>query len=256
MFYPGLHQAGDAQHFARCMISVNRLMTRRAPVRCRHVAVDSGAFTKVFKYGGYPDPPEVYAGHVNRLAGVIEGIDFASSEDLMCEPFILAKTGLGVADHQRITIERYDALRSLISSAVYVLPVLQGYAPNEYLAHLAQYGDRLPPGAWVGVGSVCKRNGNVSALESVLMAIKETRPDLRLHGFGVKTTGLESTVVRDCLHSADSMAWSTAARKARHAGDMTRSANNWREAAAFVVKVERQMGRRQRHFQTSMWSGL
>jgi len=78
--------------------------------------------------------------------------------------------------------------------------------------------------AWVGVGSVCKRNGNIQAIESVLLAIHAERPDLLLHGFGLKTTALSSGLVQELLHTADSMAWSFAARMAG------RNANNWREA--------------------------
>jgi hypothetical protein len=60
---------------------------------------------------------------------------------------------------------------------------------------------------------VCKRNGDPRAIEAVLLAIKSARPDLRLHGFGIKGTALSSGLVRDLLYSADSMAWSYAARR-------------------------------------------
>lgn len=65
----------------------------------------------------------------------------------MCEPAMLAKTGLTVADHQRLTIERYDALVPLVGD-VYLMPVLQGYRPDEYVSHIEQYGARLKPGMW------------------------------------------------------------------------------------------------------------
>ena len=39
-----------------------------------------------------------------------------------------------VADHQRLTIERYDALVPLVKP--YVMPVLQGYTVGDYLRHL------------------------------------------------------------------------------------------------------------------------
>ena len=53
----------------------------------------------------------------------------------------------------------------------------------------------------------------------------------RLHGFGAKLTALQSQEVRGLLHSADSMAWSFAARKAG------RDANSWREAAAVAARI-------------------
>lgn len=173
--------------------------------------MDSGAFTTVNKFGGYPEEPAVYAAQIRRWADNGELLA-AVSQDYMCEPFVLARTGLTIADHQRLTIERYDALLEAGTAGVYVMPVLQGYAPADYVAHIRQYGPRLAHGAWVGVGSVCKRNGTPSAIECVLLAIKAERPDLRLHGFGVKITSLGSQLVRDLLHSADSMAWSYAAR--------------------------------------------
>jgi hypothetical protein len=81
---------------------------------------------------------------------------------------------------------------------------------------------------WVGVGSVCKRNTNIMAIWMVLDAIKDVRPDLRLHGFGLKKTSLQEPIIRDLLYSADSMAWSFAARREG------RNANDWREAKAFI----------------------
>lgn len=230
-FYVGLHQPSDARHFARCMVSVNRLRGRRSDFAAGDWMLDSGAFTEVTAHGGYRDAPEVYAAQVARWAGVGR-LRCAVSQDWMCEPFVLRITGLSVADHQRLTIARYDALRALVPGHVHVLPVVQGYLPEHYAAHVAAYGERLRPGMWVGVGSVCKRNGRASEMAAVLRAVKSGRPDLRLHGFGAKTTALESAEVRGLLHSADSMAWSFQARK------QGRDANDWREAAAFVARIE------------------
>ncbi len=141
-------------------------------------------------------------------------------------------TGLDVATHQRLTIERYGRIRAAVPPHIHVMPVLQGYQPEEYLTHLEQYGDRLTFGMWVGVGSVCKRNGDPAAIEAVLGAIKKARPDLRLHGFGLKLTALSSKRVCQWLWSADSLAWSFAARR------QGRDGNNWREAARFVDRIE------------------
>lgn len=193
-FYPGLHQPADAQHFDRACISIHRLERRRKPVACPRVFVDSGAFTKLAKHGRYPEPVEVYAAQLHRLwtGGVVQ-IEVASCQDYMCEPFMLAKTGLTILEHQRLTIERYDALvvelhRLFDGPPPFpVLPVLQGFSAADYLRHLAMYGARLTPGMWVGVGSVCKRQGDVATIEGLLSAIAEVRPDLRLHGFRRET---------------------------------------------------------------------
>lgn len=230
-FFLGLHQPSDAAHVPAAFISVHRLRQRRGPFRVGRWILDSGAFTTLELHGGYPEPPEAYASEVRRWAGNGELLA-AVSQDYMCEPFMLARTGLTVADHQRLTIERYDALLCCDLGGVYLMPVLQGYAPADYVQHIEDYGDRLASGAWVGVGSVCKRNGSPAEVEEVLLAIKTMRPDLRLHAFGVKTTSMASGLVQSLLHSADSIAWSYAARR------QGRNANDWREAARFRRRIE------------------
>lgn len=227
----GLHQPADARHFPRCMVSVNRLRARRGPFPVQDWLLDSGAFTQLFRHHDYLEPPDAYADQVLRWAGV-GNLLAASSEDYMCEPFILARTGKTVAEHQALTLERYRALRRLVRGRAYILPVLQGFAPEDYARHVRQYGALLRAGQWVGVGSVCKRNARPEAVVDVLRAIYQVRPDLRLHGFGLKVTAVERADVRALLHSADSMAWSFAAR---YEG---RNANDWREAAHYVQRVE------------------
>lgn len=235
MFYVGLHQPSDAKHFERAFVSVNRVRHRRKPIGARSWIMDSGAFTELSTFGHYRHSVEHYAEVINCWAHD-PGLIAAVAQDYMCEPWIVAKTGLSIEEHQRLTIERYDQLLPLVS--VYVMPVLQGYAPADYLRHLEMYGDRLGQGAYVGVGSVCKRNGNPAAIEKVLSAIKHARPDLRLHGFGLKTTSLGYADICDLLYSADSMAWSFAARK------QGRDGNSFVEARNFVAKIEAQKPRR------------
>lgn len=233
-FYIGLHQPSDARHFPRVCISVNRVRGRRSPVVIGQenngsALLDSGAFTELAAHGCYRHTVNEYAAAVRRLHNLIN-LDACVAQDYMCEPFMVAKTGLSVAEHQRLTIERYDALLAE-DLPCYVLPVLQGYSPGDYVRHIDAYGGRLEPHMWVGVGSVCKRNSQPASVARVLQAIKRARPDLRLHGFGVKLTALQHPAVRDLLYSADSMAWSYSARK------QGRSANDWREAAAFEKRI-------------------
>lgn len=242
-FYIGLHTPSHAARFTRSMISLNRLRTRRADFRANHWILDSGAFTEVSRYGAHRTTPETYAEYIRRWArcGTLEA---AVTQDWMCEPFILERTGLSVADHQRLTLEGYDRLRALAAPHL-IMPVFQGYRPAEYAAHVRAYGPRLAPGAWVGVGSVCKRNARVGEVEAVLLAIQAVRPDLRLHGFGLKTTALRSGLVRSLLWSSDSMAWSFAARK------QGRDRNHWSEAARYVTAVAEAPVR-----DCSLWEGV
>jgi hypothetical protein len=235
-FYVGLYMPGQAKHFERCCISVNRLRERKQRVPSDEWMMDSGAFTELSQHGYYRHTAEEYAADVNRIAaGTVTGrsncgLVAAVSQDWMCEPFIIEKTGFTVQLHQEMTIERYDAIRNRCK--VYVMPVLQGYEPADYVWHIELYGERLIPNMWVGVGSVCKRNTSVAEVEDILAAIKARRPDLCLHGFGLKTTALGSSLVRDRLYSADSMAWSFSAWKEG------RDANDWNEAKAFIKRIE------------------
>lgn len=235
VFYPGLHHASMAQHFDRCCIHVGILKNRRKSLGCKELLLDSQAFMKLKLYGGYPESPQVYVDRIHRIAMLCPGVT-PVTEDYMCEPFMLAATGKNVAEHQDMTIARYEAIRSTLDSSLYLMPVLQGYTPREYAFHLRLYGDLIPYGAWVGVGSVCKRNTDPAAIKAVLSAIKAARPDLRLHGFGVKITALKSSMIRGLLHSADSMAWSFAER--RNGGN----ANDWRAARRFEERINYRPG--------------
>lgn len=233
-FFIGLHQPADAKNFECAFISVNRLRDRKGPFAVGDWIMDSGAFTEISTHGRYLTTPAEYAAEIRRWAKN-GNLLAAVAQDYMCEPWIVAKTGLSVAEHQRRTIQRYDELLMWLDqpkrSDVYVMPVLQGYQPAEYVDHLRAYGDRLAFGAWVGVGSVCKRNGDARAIEDVLLAIHRERPDLKLHGFGLKTTALSSGLVQELLHTADSMAWSYNARR------NGRNANDWREAKRWADRI-------------------
>ena len=63
------------------------------------------------------------------------------------------------------------------------------------------------------------------------MAIHRERPDLRLHGFGVKTTALQSGLIQELLYTADSMAWSFETRK------LGRNGNSWKEAKTWADRI-------------------
>ena len=236
LFYVGLHEPAHARHFARAFISVNRLRRRKAPFPAQAWIMDSGAFTEIAAHGHYRHDVAHYAADIVRWRDN-GGLVCAVAQDWMCEPWIVRKTGLTVAEHQRRTIDRYDALMEA-DTGVAIMPVLQGFDPDDYRRHIAAYGDRLTHGAYVGVGSVCKRNGDPAAILAVLDAIHADRPDLRLHGFGLKATSLMCRPITARLHSADSMAWSFAERR-RGSGRQ----NDWTAAREFEASILAGQGR-------------
>lgn len=230
IFYTGIHDVSLARYVDRAFISVNRLRSknRKSFFKVNEWILDSGAFSEIASYGHFRYSVREYANWINRFKSCGNMI-MAVSQDYMCEDSMLIKTKLTVIEHQRLTIERYDSLIPLTD--MYIMPVLQGYKPLEYVNHIRMYDDRLSYGMKVGVGSVCKRNGKPKEIAAVLEAIKTERPDLRLHGFGLKKTSLENAYIISMLHSADSMAWSY---NARITG---RNPNSGLEAAAFSKTI-------------------
>jgi len=229
-FYIGTHMVNHAEHFDQCFISINVLRKRKSDFTVNDWIMDSGAFTEISTFGHYRFPVEDYASDINRWK-ICGKLEYAVCQDYMCEPFIIEKTGLDIAEHQRLTIERYDSLIPLTD--VPILPVLQGYVSTDYLKHLEMYGNRLLIGCRVGVGSICKRNSSPKEIAIILELIKRDRPDLRLHGFGLKTTALANAYICSLIYSADSMAWSYRAR--RNGGN----ANGLKEALDFITEIKR-----------------
>lgn len=182
----------------------------------RHIAtgpwaLDSGGFSALSRYGHYLWSASSYVSKVHSACAECGTPLWVACQDWMCEPSVLLRTGLAVAEHQRRTVQSYRDLCAL-SPSVPWLPVLQGYSLTDYLRCLALYayaGVPLRRGALVGIGSVCRRQ-RTEELRAVLAPL--SRLGLRLHGFGVKATGLRSCA--DLLWSADSCAWSYRLRRA------------------------------------------
>lgn len=228
-FFTGLDDLYYAFRFDRCFISVNRLRDRVSDFKVNDWIMDSGAFTELSMHGRYRWPVDEYAALINRWM-TCGNMLAAVSQDYMCESFIVEKTGYTVEEHQLRTIHRYQALVGM--TPAYIMPVLQGFKPHEYIEHIERYGFLLKQDAWCGVGSVCKRNSHPAVIEFILRGIKRKRPDLRLHGFGLKLTALRRPGVRALLHSSDSMAWSLNARK------NGRSAHDWMQADNYRERID------------------
>ncbi|MXY97584.1 MAG: hypothetical protein F4Z29_07495 [Gemmatimonadetes bacterium] len=237
VMYPGVHQTTLARHVSRCMISVNILIRRVSDFEVGDWIMDSGAFTRISTGKDHLEPG-MYAEIAHRWHGC-GNLQAVVSQDWMCEPFVLAVTGGTVQRHQDQTTERYLDLRTRIDTAdgPYLMPVLQGYTPEQYAAHARDLSPFIGHNAWVGVGSVCKRQGRPDSLAAVLEAIHDVRPDWRLHGFGVKSTSLRSSRVCDRLATVDSMAWSYAARMQRLASGEGPSPNSAEALLGWMAKI-------------------
>lgn len=189
-------------------------------------AIDSGGFTELRQHGGWVTTPEAYAAQVAELDERTGTLAWAATQDWMVEDDALRRTGLTVDEHQRRTVQSFlDLVR--IAPHVRWLPVLQGQTLAQYLAHLDMFeaaGVHLASMERVGVGSVCRRQRSTE-IAGILRELAAR--GLRLHGFGVKTGGLE--LAAKYLASADSLAWSLGARKRGEPGDC----NSQRVAEAY-----------------------
>jgi len=208
-FYLGTHEPAWLKRVEiPLFVSTRRLERRKSMPRALGPwALDSGGFTEIEQFGEWRTSPEEYAARVHRYRDEIGNLEWCAPQDWMCEPFMLAKTGLTVEDHQRLTVRSVQVLRQELGDLV--VPVLQGWAHDDYLRHVAMYeaaGFDLVAERVVGLGSVCRRQGTTEAADLV----RALQP-IRLHGFGMKTLGLPK--YGHLLESADSMAWSLNARK-------------------------------------------
>lgn len=191
------------------MIHNGRLRHRRTLPRARGPwALDSGAFSELTLHGQFTTTPRQYTHLVRRYANEIGSLKWAAPQDWMCEPMMLAKTGLTVAEHQQRTIASYLHLRMLDDTLPWI-PVIQGWTVTQRCQHVdgyARVGIRLETLPLVGLGSVCK----LQSTDQIHAIVKALQP-LRLHGFGVKVEGLASASWG--LTGADSLAWSYQARR-------------------------------------------
>ena len=233
--YPGVHQPSLAQHLDRCMISANILINRKSDFDVGSWMLDSGAFTRIAAGKPHMDA-SAYANLINRWRECGE-LESAVTQDMMCEPFIVRRTGLSVEEHQRISTANYLRLRDLVDST-YIMPVIQGWLPDQYAEHTLALSPYLAEGAWVGVGSVCRRQSSPSLIAAVLEAVHAERPDLRLHAFGLKTSSLRWGRVSKHLQSVDSMAWSWAARRRSLGGIEGPGANSIESCKMWLRCVE------------------
>lgn len=211
-FYLGVHMPNWLQRVAvPLFISRRRLAGRKTlPAARGPWALDSGGFTELSTYGRWTTGIHQYIDEVARYRDEIGHLDWAAPQDWMCEPWITAKTGRTVREHQHRTVDNYLALRAGAPDLPFI-PVLQGWTLNDYLHCIALYqqaGIDLAAQPVVGVGSVCRRQstGEIGAIIATLAGY-----GLQLHGFGVKTAGLRSYSMY--LTSADSMSWSLQGRR-------------------------------------------
>ena len=173
------------------------------------ICVDSGGFSELSLFGKWTIKPKEYIDELKRLENLNLNFEWVAQQDLMCENIMLQKTGLTIEQHQNKTVSNFETLRS-IEHDFKVIPVLQGQTIKEYMKCFEKFetaGFNLKQEPIVGIGSVCRRN---SSNEIFKITKKLYEKGLKLHGFGVKSSGLKR--YGKYLKSSDSLAWSSSAR--------------------------------------------
>jgi hypothetical protein len=220
-FYLGTHikswlWRGDTEDLGPLFVSWVRMRRRKTPFTQRARipwALDSGGFSEIAMHGRWTREEAEYLDAIEQYVEEVGSLEWAAQMDWMCEPPMVAKSGLSVLEHQHRTVENYCRLRTA-APHLPIAPVLQGWDLDDYPRSVALFeaaGVDLRACPVVGVGSVCRRQAS-SEIERLFQSLSAY--GLRLHGFGVKTAGVAR--YGQHLHSADSMAWCAAAR--RHDG--------------------------------------
>ncbi len=226
-FYLGSHRVSQKWWDLGVPLCVSRRVMPKTKVPTARAAwiLDSGGFTELSMFGEWRTSEDEYVSEVARLreAGLLAWV---APMDWMCEPFMLERTGLTLAEHQRRTVENFVSLRERLGPLV--IPVIQGYAPRDYDRCIDLYqnaGVDLSLEPTVGLGSVCRRS---RTKEIVRLVRYLSDHNLRFHGFGLK--GDSWRALRGLLVSADSMAWSFHARKTGGNANGLEDALAWRSA--------------------------
>lgn len=200
-------------------ISYSRLSRRITPYPRARVPyyIDSSGYMMLKINGRWVVVPLKYIADVLRYWNELGPAVWAAPQDWMCEPWIVAKTGLTVQEHQQRTIDNFLELQRLwreqTDTGCPFIPVLQGWTVKDYRVCLRMYADAgidLHAYKVVGLGSVCRRE-DTDEIEEIVDTILGDAPDLRLHGFGLKEGGIRRVGRR--IHSADTQAKFYGARR-------------------------------------------
>ena len=160
----------------------------------------------------------------------------AWSYDYPCEPSVRHKFRYTVKQAQERTtdntaylLEKYDRVNA----------VVQGWELEEYLEHIDQIKERGVLTEHLGIGSICRR-GQDKQIASIIRAIRKNVPQwVKLHGFGVKTSIL-NTEAKFFFHSADTSAWSIE-RRYYSWSDNNQKGQVWQQKVPYLIDYVNKM---------------
>jgi len=152
------------------------------------VALDSGGFVAMKRYGGYRWTIDQYVDLAARMVP-----SFWAQMDFCCEPEI-------ASSHEQVVNRVKDTARylcaceqaALNTGTALPMPVLQGWQPEDYCNGPIYNRAEWP--SLVGIGSVCRRpvNGATGVIAIVEALDKAVPSYVKFHLFGVKSTALKN----------------------------------------------------------------
>jgi queuine/archaeosine tRNA-ribosyltransferase len=197
--------------------------------------IDSGGYSFMKGKGEYETDDEAYVAFLENTQPELFAL-----RDYPCEPEILDEHSRTVADHQRMTTERHRSLLGMIDDCDgQPVAVLQGWETDDYLRHLETYKQEGLLTGYLGIGSVCRRNSE-QEIRDIILSVAAALPDGHdLHAFGVKSSVLQFSKVREALSSADSQSYEMQAQW----GSLKRGleSKTWRDSAFEYLKQKRRI---------------
>lgn len=175
------------------------------------VCLDSAGFVAMRRYRGFPWPLDAYL----DLCAAAPWRWFASM-DLCVEPEIAGNESAvldRVSGTVRLNVRCMTGARhrGILDRLV---PVIQGWEVRHYLRCLDRLSAHLDGFPLIGVGSMCRRSveGQRGILQVVDALDRELPAGVRLHLFGLKSTGMEEIRGHPRIASVDSQAYGVRAR--------------------------------------------
>lgn len=186
-------------------------------------ALDSAGFVATCRYGGYEWPLEAYM----DLCAAYPWRFFAAL-DYCVEPEV-AGTREEVLDRISMTVRSLWESRRAASErgiADRLMPVIQGWATEDYARCLDRMSGAIEPDTLLGVGSVCRRH--VKGRNGILEVVDRIDRELgdhpaRLHLFGVKSDAAGELAAHPRVASFDSQAYGVRARVLAREGGFSKS---------------------------------
>jgi len=179
----------------------------------KEIFLDSGGFSFFTKYSDYPFTVREYVKWICEMQKVNNGkVKYAAIMDYPCEPSINRKAFKTNKERIEKTVE--NAIKCFENEIpAKWIPVLQGYALDEYIFCLDLYKEHGILTDYIAIGSMCKRS-NISEIVKIVYEIKKVYRG-KIHVFGLTIKALRNVALFNLIHSCDTIGYTFACKSAK-----------------------------------------